>query len=100
MEIVPRFIEKALREAANHYPVVTLTGPRQSDKTGGATSEGRAWECKSGMTVPGDFFRHLVFFGTEAGLPPERRILAYGGMESQTLSDARVLGWQDALLEP
>jgi hypothetical protein len=69
-------------------------------KTGGATSEGRAWECKSGMTVPGDFFRHLALFGEEAGVPPERRILAYGGMESQTRSDARVLGWQDALLEP
>lgn len=65
-----------------------------------ATSSACAWECKSGMTVSSDFFRHLVFFGTEAGLPPERRILAYGGTEAQTRSDARVLGWQDALLEP
>jgi len=60
----------------------------------------RIWECKSGMTVSSDFFRHLVFFGNEAGIPAERRILTYGGTEPQTRSDARVLGWQDALLEP
>ena len=31
--MIPRKSEKKLREAANQYPVVTLTGPRQSGKT-------------------------------------------------------------------
>lgn len=31
--MIPRQLEKALRTAANTYPVVTLTGPRQSGKT-------------------------------------------------------------------
>ncbi len=33
MQIIPRHLEPALREAARHFPVVTLTGPRQSGKT-------------------------------------------------------------------
>lgn len=31
--MIPRKLEKKLREAAKQYPVVTLTGPRQSGKT-------------------------------------------------------------------
>ena len=31
--MLKRTLDKKLREAAKHYPVVTLTGPRQSSKT-------------------------------------------------------------------
>lgn len=33
MEILPRTIEPSLLDCARHYPVVTVTGPRQSGKT-------------------------------------------------------------------
>ena len=33
MDFIPRRLEGALREAARYYPLVTLTGPRQSGKT-------------------------------------------------------------------
>jgi len=33
MEILPRTIERVLLDSASHYPVVTVTGPRQSGKT-------------------------------------------------------------------
>ncbi len=33
MQFIPRHLEKSLLEAASLYPVVTLTGPRQSGKT-------------------------------------------------------------------
>ena len=56
------------------------------------------WECKSGLTVNSDFFRNLGYFGNLASIPPERRILAYGGSEAQDRSAARVLGWKDAVL--
>jgi hypothetical protein len=56
------------------------------------------WECKSGSTVAGDFLKHLDFFGDEAGIPSDRRILAYGGTESGIRSNALILGWRDAVL--
>ena len=31
--MIPRLLETALRESARYYPVITLTGPRQSGKT-------------------------------------------------------------------
>ncbi|HHQ42184.1 MAG TPA: AAA family ATPase, partial [Chromatiales bacterium] len=33
MAMLPRHLAPTLREAARHFPVVTLTGPRQSGKT-------------------------------------------------------------------
>ncbi len=33
MDFLPRTLEPVLRDAAAHYPVVTVTGPRQSGKT-------------------------------------------------------------------
>ena len=33
MEIIDRTLETALTDSAGHYPIVTLTGPRQSGKT-------------------------------------------------------------------
>ena len=63
-----------------------------------ADPERRIWECKSGMTIASEFLKHLVFLGTNKGIPPEQRILVYGGALSQKRSDARVLGWKDAVL--
>ena len=60
--------------------------------------ERRVWECKSGMTVASEFLKNLVFFSTNEGIPIEQRILVYGGALSQKRSDARVLGWKDAVL--
>ena len=59
--------------------------------------ERRVWECKSGMTVASEFLKHLVFYGTQEGIPPEQRILVYGGEQSQKRSEAYVLGWKDAV---
>jgi predicted AAA+ superfamily ATPase len=33
MHLITRTIESALLDSARHYPVVTVTGPRQSGKT-------------------------------------------------------------------
>ena len=33
MDLLPRTAENYLRQVAGHYPVVTITGPRQSGKT-------------------------------------------------------------------
>ncbi len=33
MNLIPRTAEKYLRKVAEQYPVVTVTGPRQSGKT-------------------------------------------------------------------
>lgn len=59
--------------------------------------ERRVWECKSGMTVASEFLKHLVFYGTQEGIPVEQRILVYGGEQSQKRSEAYVLGWKDAV---
>jgi len=70
---------------------------REVDLIEGAGADKTIWECKSGSTIGSDFFKHLEFFGTEAEVPPERRMLVYGGGESVKRSAARVVGWRDVV---
>ncbi|MGA2545207.1 MAG: ATP-binding protein [Rectinemataceae bacterium] len=58
------------------------------------------WECKSGATITSDFLKHLVFFGEETHIPHEQRFLVYGGIDSVARSEARILGWREAVLRP
>ena len=67
------------------------------DNSPGAPS---LWECKSGMTIGSDFFKHLDYIGDMMRIPAERRMLAYGGSEDQARSATSVLSWRSALLHP
>jgi len=55
------------------------------------------YEAKAGKTIAGDMFAGLDAVGSLAGIPPDRRILVYGGEEGQVRSNVRVMSWKDAL---
>ena len=73
---------------------------REIDLLEKSGSERTIWECKSGSTIASDYFKHLEFFGGQANIPPDRRLLVYGGRDSFARSEASVLGWRDALMRP
>jgi predicted AAA+ superfamily ATPase len=54
-----------------------------------------AIECKASHTIRTDDFRHLIYFGSKAEIPVDRRYLLYGGDDSYSRSDAQVLSWKD-----
>jgi predicted AAA+ superfamily ATPase len=92
-------------KAASHRGLVPVlhfwrdSAGREVDLVEGIGPDRRIWECKSGSTVAMEFFKHLSFFGNETGIPPERRILAYGGSESSSRSAGKVMSWREAILE-
>lgn len=71
---------------------------REVDIVDNSSGAPTLWECKSGMTIGSDFFKHLDYIGDMMRIPTERRLLAYGGSEDQTRSAANVLSWRSALL--
>ena len=75
------------------------TNGHEVDLVDQSGSESLLWECKSGSTIAGDFFKQLEAIGAEAAIPPERRILVYGGTESSRRSAGRAIGWREALLD-
>lgn len=99
--MIARLLESELRKASSYYPVVTLTGPRQSGKT---TLIRNLWPEKTYLSLEDpdilDFAMDLAFLGDEANIPADRRLLVYGGEDSFSRSGARVLGWREALLQP
>ncbi|MDP3177728.1 MAG: ATP-binding protein [Spirochaetaceae bacterium] len=70
---------------------------KEVDLIEGLGADRLIWECKAGASLAQEFFRGLEFFGTETGIPAERRILAYGGREPSTRSAGRAVGWRQAL---
>ena len=71
---------------------------REVDLIEGTGAATMLWECKAGMTIGSDFFRHLDFLGDLMNVPPTQRILVYGGQENQERSRGMVLSWRDALM--
>jgi predicted AAA+ superfamily ATPase len=59
--------------------------------------EGRrvAVEIKSGQTVAADWFAPMN--RAAAAISADEKLIIYGGSKSETRSDARVLGWRDAV---
>jgi len=75
--MIPRSLAESLKSAAGAYPVVTLTGPRQS-----------------GKTFANDFLDGLRYW---RNLAPELEPghLIFGGDRSQRRSGFRVHAWWD-----
>ncbi len=57
-------------------------------------SERTAIEIKAGLTLSGDQFAGLDYYGAlNTGCPPERRYLVNAGVENQNRSWRHVRGW-------
>ena len=80
--MIPRKLEPKLRALAGYYPVVAVTGPRQS-----------------GETVSTDYFKNLHRFSERVNALDRicnlRSYVLYGGDVSQKRSDARLLSWRE-----
>lgn len=53
-------------------------------------------EIKSGKTIVDDYFRDIRYWNQLSKNPSRDASVVYGGSQTQTRSDAMVLGWQDS----
>jgi len=70
---------------------------REVDLLEGEGDDRLLWEYKSGATIARDYFKTLELVGTEEGIPPERRMLVFGGDEAGRRSAGLVIGWRSAI---
>lgn len=52
-------------------------------------------EIKSGETINSSSFSSLIEWTKISGSPPENAVLVYGGKQTQTRSQGKVLGWRE-----
>lgn len=76
--MIARHLARALRAAARDYPVVTVTGPRQS-----------------GKTVLTDFFKGIDYSRKLVDQPNAAAALVYGGDQTYQRRGISVLAWSD-----
>jgi len=86
--MIARHLETTLRQAAAQFPVVSVTGPRQSGKTTLVPVE-----AKSGQTTATDFFRDLEYWRGLPGQADCPAALVYGGGTSYTHRNVAVISW-------
>ena len=77
--MIKRTLEKKLKQLWAQFPIITLTGPRQS-----------------GKTVKSDFFTGLSYWNTLSGQDSAKSLLIYGCEKKETRSLGTVLGWRYA----
>ena len=75
--MIPRNMAPTLAWLAGQYPVVVVTGPRQS-----------------GATVTRDFFKGLAYWSRLTGQPGDEGWIIYGGEAEQDRAEGRVVGWR------
>jgi len=95
--VIPCALTPALKRLATQYPVITVTGPRQS----GSTFPDKPYvnlewpdvmpvEIKSGETICTEWFKGLKIFLSKLPVAPRTSALVYGGSEQQRRSDTTV----------
>ena len=106
--MIPRILAPKILQWSKQYPVVTLTGPRQSGKTTLAKTlfpQGHevdllletagacdTCEIKAAHTVHPDFFKGLDTFEQIAGCTLSRHLI-YGGSQARTEHNTRIHPW-------
>ena len=90
--MIARNIAPILQQLASQYPVITVTGPRQSGKTTLA-GQMHAIEIKAGATVNPDYFKGLKTFAAHHPLTLAGGGVIFGGAQGQPRSDWPVHSW-------
>lgn len=114
--MIARHLEPYLRRNATYYPVVTLTGPRQSGKTTLCREEpplyfwrvqtgheidllidqaGALFPCeiKSGATIQTEMLKTLKWWNALTKNPATSSALIYGGSEHSERNSIRIRPW-------
>ena len=76
--MIQRQLTQKLKQAAKQFPIVVITGSRQS-----------------GKTITSDYFRHLNYWKK---LTPKKTLapfLIYGGDQDQRRKSITLLGWNN-----
>ncbi len=103
--MIPRFISNQLEQLSARYPIVAVTGPRQSGKTTlvrdtfppkkyASLEKLLPLEIKSGQTITQDFFKGLKYWSKISKTTGKDACLIYGGEMDQIRKDGTVMGWK------
>lgn len=85
-----RALEKALEEAAQSCPVVTLLGPRQSGNFLISI------EIKASYTYTSDFLKGLIYFQNLVQDRSSKGFLIYAGDREQQITSVHLLNYRNA----
>ncbi|MBL7728288.1 MAG: hypothetical protein JNM68_11400 [Dinghuibacter sp.] len=95
--MVPRKMTAIGRHLLKKYPVLTITGPRQSGKSTFAKMLQPGFiyaiECKSSQTLQPAYFKGLEYF-SEISPVKTKGICFYGGDEDHVYKNYTALSWK------
>lgn len=96
MKYFSRNIENKLKYLAKSYPVLVISGPRQSGKST-LVKQLMALEIKSSKTFNKSFLTNLDHFHQLAKTDIHSQYLVYGGqgLQKQKIGKTQILSWKE-----
>ena len=94
---ITRTMEEVIKEAAQYFSVISVTGPRQSGKSTLLKQEGEitAIEVKSSMTYNKSFEKSLSQIDKWIQTPVVRKVVVYTGDFENTAGDIKVVNYRN-----